>query len=99
MKDERNDEDIVHGQAFFDQIARIIKHAVGHAVFIDDENAEDQGDDNVKGAEPERFADGWFFVLFMKNKEVEKQKNGNDDAENNPHQVGGEYHVMGKEFL
>ena len=68
-------------------------------MFIDDENAEDQGDDNVKGAEPERFADGWFFVLFMKNKEVEKQKNGNDDAENNPHQAGGEYHVMGKEFL
>lgn len=36
---------------------------------------------------------------FYENKEVEKQKNGNDDAENNPHQVGGEYHVMGKEFL
>ena len=84
-EDEGDDEDIVEGEAFFDNEASDIFDACLGSQLCPDETAEAQTHGNVDSRQSEALAHAYFVIVPVQDAEIERQQGDDDADEAEPH--------------
>ena len=87
-EDQRDDEDVVEGEALLDDEAGQVEHAGVGAEVIPDPAAEEQGDADIERGEDEAAADADLVIAAVEHAEIEDEKRRHDADEQRPRDRG-----------